>query len=155
VVEDWCRGFEETTPSDRRRLLRRAVRDLKDGHAKEGISQSSSNALTSEETIRDILLLVLSDLEKARDEGAAFLAQLQWLIEKLRRETPDTYEPPAHQVARDDFILDRYKRDTKISVIRSRVNSHPGWRSLGTDSAVRLAMVRHCQRLGIKIPKRK
>jgi hypothetical protein len=155
VVEDWCRGFEETTPSDRLRLLRRTVRDLKDAHTKEGISQSSSNALTSEETIRDIPLLVLSDLEKARDEGAEFLAQLQWLIEKLRREISDTYEPPAHRVARGAFILESYRGPNKISVIRSEVNSHTEWRSLGSDSAVRLAMVRECRRLGIKIPRRK
>ena len=92
-----------------------------------------------------------------RDRLAEVLAQLQWLVEQLRRADSDAYayEPPDHQVDRDSFILESYRRGKKLSVIRYQIRSRPDWRPLGTDSAVRHAMMRHCRRLGIKPPTRK
>jgi hypothetical protein len=107
--------------------------------------------MTRRERLRRELLYV----EALRDMLAEGLTQYQWLIEQLRRADSDTYEPPEHQVARDAFILESYRQGKKFSVIRSLIRSHRDWHTLGSDSAARHAMVRHCRRLGIKPPIRK
>jgi len=155
-LEFLSRCWEETTPRERLRLLRSAVAESRDAHAREANSQSPPNDRTWEEmTSRDRLRLELSSAENKRDRLAEGLALLQWLVEQLRRADSDAYEPPDHQVARDSFILESYRRGKKLSVIRCQIRSHPDWRPLGTDSAVRHAMMRHCRRLGIKPPTRR
>jgi hypothetical protein len=154
-LKSLCISWEEATPSQRHRLLRVAVAESRDAVARERITESPPNDNAWEEmTIPDRVLLVLSGAESARDFLAEALAKAQWQLEQLRWAA-GTYERPAHQVARDAFILESYKEGKKLSVIRSLIRSRSDWSPLGTDSAVRHAMRRHCKRLGIKSPTRK
>jgi hypothetical protein len=155
-IELIMRCWEETTPRERRRLLRSAILESTDAHPREQIPQSPSDNRPGQETTRrERLRLALSRAEELRDLLAERLAQCQWSVELFRRADSDAYEPPDDQIARDAFILESYRQGKKLSVIRSLVRSRPDWRTLGTDSAVRHALIRYCQRLGIKPPTRK
>jgi hypothetical protein len=78
------------------------------------------------------------------------------LIELRRLPTSnDNKGPYSANEERDRLIFEQYQMHVPLKKILQQVNSTTGWVRLGSETALRNAMIRHCKRNGIDIPKRK